>query len=482
MEVPMQRCAKPVVRRSTARLAFALACLCAGTVPLHALGVESPDWAQVTQEFGPAVVNISASGMRQISAGDAAGAAAESTDADGDAMQEFVRRFQKQFGATGVSMQVPVRAMGSGFVLDADGVILTNAHVIASAQEVIVRLTDRREFKARILGSDRLTDIAVLKIEARDLPTVKMGNPAELKVGESVLAIGSPYGFENTVTAGVVSARTRALPGENAFPFIQTDAAINPGNSGGPLFNARGQVVGINSQIFSGTGGSQGLAFAIPIDLARSIAYQIIRTGRAAHGSIGVAVQDVDQTLADAFKLPQPRGALVNDVHAGGAGATAGLRSGDVIVGLDGHEISRASDMAAILTTALPGQALAFDVWRDAHPSHLTVTLGDADKVAPPPVKVAPVTTASFDRLGLTMRPLRPGEVDFAPGTGLVVEAATGHSKAAGMQPGDLVLAINGTPVATLAQAQSAIAKYEPSLALLVIRDGERMFVPIRMG
>jgi serine protease Do len=477
----MQRCLERDVRHSIARATFPLALLCMGIVHLHARAAEPPDWAKVTQEFGPAVVNISTSGMRQVSAGDAEGAAASTPDADADAMQEFLRRFQKQFGATGVSMQVPVRMVGSGFVLEEDGLILTNAHVVASAQEVVVRLTDRREFKARILGSDRSTDIAVLKIDARHLPTINVGNPAELKVGEWVLAIGSPYGFENTVTAGVVSATARTLPGENAFPFIQTDAAINPGNSGGPLFNARGQVVGINSQIFSGTGGSQGLAFAIPIDLARSIAGQIVSTGRAAHGSIGVSVQDVDQTLADAFKLARPRGALVNDVRPGGAAAAAGLRAGDVIVGLDGREISRASDMAAILTMALPGQRVTFDVWRDASASHITATLGDADKV-PPPALATPAPGASFDRLGLTMRPLRPGEVDFAPGTGLLVEAASGHSKAAGMQPGDVVLAINGTPVATLAQAQKVVAGYGSSLALLVVRDGERLFVPIRMG
>ncbi len=477
----MQRCQEHDVRPSIARAIFPLALLCMGIVHLPTRAAEPPDWAKVTQEFGPAVVNISTSGMRQVSAGDAEGAAPASPDADADAMQEFLRRFQKQFGATGVSMQVPVRAVGSGFVLEEDGLILTNAHVVASAQEVIVRLTDRREFKARILGSDRRTDIAVLKIDARHLPTIHIGKPAELRVGEPVLAIGSPYGFENTVTAGVVSATTRALPGENAFPFIQTDAAINPGNSGGPLFNARGQVVGINSQIFSGSGGSQGLAFAIPIDLARSIAGQIVRTGRAAHGSIGVSVQDVDQTLADAFKLPRPRGALVNDVRPDGAAAAAGLRAGDVIVGLDGREISRASDMAAFLTMALPGQSVAFDVWRDARERRITATLGDADKIAPP-VQATPAPGASFDRLGLTMRPLRPGEVDFAPGTGLLVEAASGHSKAAGMQPGDVVLAINGTPVATLAQAQKAVAGYEGSLALLVVRDGERLFVPIRMG
>jgi len=477
----MQRCPELDVRHSIARSIFPLALVCMGLAHMQARANEPPDWAKVTQEFGPAVVNISTSGMRQVSAGDADGAAAASPDADADAMQEFLRRFQKQFGATGVSMQVPVRAVGSGFVLEEDGLILTNAHVVASAQEVIVRLTDRREFKARILGSDRMTDIAVLKIDARHLPTINVGNPAELKVGEWVLAIGSPYGFENTVTAGVVSATTRALPGENAFPFIQTDAAINPGNSGGPLFNARGQVVGINSQIFSGTGGSQGLAFAIPIDLARSIAGQIIRTGRAAHGSIGLSVQDVDQTLADVFKLARPRGALVNDVRPGGPGAAAGLRAGDVIVALDGREISRASDLAAMLTMALPDQKLIFDVWRDARASRITATLADADKI-PPPAQATHAPDSSFDRLGLTMRPLRPGEVDFAPGTGLVVEAASGHSKAAGMQPGDVVLAINGTPVATLEQAQKVLAGYEHSLALLVVRDGERLFVPIRMG
>ncbi len=464
-----------------AMFVLALACLCPYSPAALAERIaRTPDWAAVTKEFGPAVVNISASGMRQVSAGDADGA--PGADADGDAMQEFLRRFQKQFGATGVSMQVPVRALGSGFVLDEDGIILTNAHVVADAQEVIVRLTDRREFKARILGIDRPTDIAVLKIDASHLPTIRVGNPAELRVGEWVLAIGSPYGFENTVTAGVVSATTRSLPGENAFPFIQTDAAINPGNSGGPLFNANGDVVGINAQIFSGSGGSQGLAFAIPIDLARSIAGQIIRTGRAAHGSIGVSVQEVDQTLADAFKLASPRGALVSDVHPGGPAAAAGLRSGDVILGIDERQIARASDLSAILTMASPGQSLTFDIWRDARAAHVTATLGDADKAAPPTAQPARAPDASFARLGLTLRPLRPGEVDFAPGTGLLVVAASGQSKAAGMQPGDVVLSINGIAVATLAQAQQVLAREDRSLALLVVRGGERMFVPIRTG
>jgi serine protease Do len=255
-------------------------------------------------------------------------------------MQLFLRRFQEQFGGSGATMQVPVRGLGSGFIVSEDGLILTNAHVIAHARDVVVKLTDRREFHAQVLGSDPRTDIAVLKIDASHLPAVAIGNPGELQVGQWVLAIGSPYGFENSVSAGVVSAKGRSLPDGSGVPFIQTDAAVNPGNSGGPLFNARGEVVGINSQIYSRTGGFQGLSFAIPIDLALKVQQQITRTGHASHGMLGVSVQEVDQSLADAFKLPKPMGAIVLDVRPASPAANAGLQAGDVILKVDGTPIN----------------------------------------------------------------------------------------------------------------------------------------------
>ena len=438
----------------------------------------APDWARVTQLYGPAVVNITATGVRKISASDD-DSAPPGADGEGDPMLAFLRQFQKQFGATGVSMQVPVHSVGSGFILQADGLILTNAHVIADAQEVSVRLIDRREFKARVLGMDRRTDVAVLKIESDHLPVVRVGKPSELRVGDWVLAIGSPFGFENTVTAGVVSATTRALPTGAILPFIQTDAAINPGNSGGPLFNARGEVVGVNSQIFSGSGGSQGLGFAIPIDVARAIAGQIIRTGRVARGSIGFSVQNVDQVLADVFKLGKPHGALVSDVRPDGAAAAAGLKAGDVIIGVETRPVSSAADLSAFLSTALPGQRVTFEVWREARPEHVTVTLGDEDK-APDATRVARAPSGDLlKELGLTLRPLHPGESDALPNTGLVVEAAVGPSRDAGMQPGDVVLSINGQAVATLDEAKRIVAGAQ-AFALLVARDGTKVFVPLR--
>ena len=433
---------------SLAMLAISGACLSL-TFPAHAASpapavgvIGVPDFSQITQQFGPAVVNISVSGMRQVSAG-ADDTEAGSDDADAssqDPMQLFLRRFQQQFGGTGASMQVPVRGLGSGFILSEDGIILTNAHVVADAKDVIVKLTDRREYPAKVLGSDKKTDIAVLKIDARNLPTVAIGNPADLRVGEWVLAIGSPFGFDNSVTAGVVSAKGRSLPDDSAVQFIQTDVAINPGNSGGPLFNARGEVVGINSQIYSRTGGFQGLSFAIPIDMAMKVKAQIVATGHASHGLLGVAAQEVDQSLADAFKLMRPMGALVSDVRPGSAGALAGLVPGDVILQVDGTMINSAGDLPAVVTMAAPGQRMSLDVWRDGQSHQATVTLGDAGKPVHDPASsthAAPVA----GQLGLALRPLQPGERRaIGAVAGLMVDSVSGQSQVAGVQAGDVLL------------------------------------------
>jgi serine protease Do len=449
--------------------------LCASQTALAAApGV--PDFSQITQRYGPAVVNISISGMRQVSAGgDSAEAAADSGDSD--QMQLFLRRFQEQFGGSGASMQVPVRGVGSGFIVSKDGLILTNAHVVAYARDVIVKLTDRREYHARVLGSDKKTDIAVLKIEASRLPIVTVGNPAELQVGQWVLAIGSPFGFENSVSAGVVSAKGRSLPDGSGVPFIQTDAAVNPGNSGGPLFNARGEVVGINSQIYSRTGGFQGLSFAIPIDLALKVQQQIVATGHASHGLLGVSVQEVNQALADAFQLPKPMGAIVLDVRPGSPGAAGGLLPGDVLLKADGKLIASAGDLHGLVTMARPGQRLVFDVWRDARTQRLTIALGDAgSSSAPAPSLPKP----AVGQLGLELRPLQPGErLAIGAASGLLVESVSGVSRLAGVQPGDVLLSINGKPVTSVEQLRAIVEGASPAMALLVQRGEEKIFLPV---
>lgn len=447
------------------------------TEPVTSVGV--PDFSKITRRYGPAVVNISISGMRQVSVGPDTVNAAGDDENDSDPMQQFLRRFQQQFGATGASMQVPVRGLGSGFIISEDGLILTNAHVITNASDVFVKLTDRREFHARVIGSDKKTDIAVLKIDAHDLPTINVGNPADLQVGEWVLAIGAPYGFENSVSAGVVSAKGRSLPDGSGVPFIQTDAAVNPGNSGGPLFNARGEVVGINAQIYSRTGGFQGLSFAIPIDLALKVQQQIVATGHASHGMLGVSVQEVNQALARAFRLPSPVGAILLDVKAGSPGAKAGLLPGDIILGVDDKPIISAGDVHTLVTMAQPGQRLLFNVWRDGQGRRLLVTLGEAGRAInqQPAPRTEGKTLPGF---GLQLRPLQPVELlAIGSSSGLLVESASGPSQVAGLQAGDVVLSINGKPVVSIDQVRLAVKGVNGVAALLVLRAGDRLFIPV---
>ena len=248
-----------------------------------------------------------------------------------------------------------MRGAGSGFIVSPDGYILTNTHVVANAAEVTVRLTDRREFPAKVIGADERTDVAVIKINAANLPIVKLGDPARLKPGQWVLAIGSPFGFENSATAGIISATARSVPGENYVPFIQTDVAVNPGNSGGPLFNMSGEVIGINSQIFSRTGGFMGVSFAIPIDVARNVEEQLIKTGRVVRGRIGVTIQDVNAQLAESFGLDRPHGALVSSVDKDGPAAHAGVVAGDVILSVGGHPIERFGELSGAIAAMKPG-------------------------------------------------------------------------------------------------------------------------------
>ncbi|MES2937075.1 MAG: Do family serine endopeptidase [Pseudomonadota bacterium] len=438
-----------------------------------------PDFARITAEAGPAVVNISVSGTRKASlAEDEEGNSDEGAGID---PFELFRRFQGGGGRGAPPRDVPVRGMGSGFIVSPDGLILTNAHVVKDASEVSVKLTDRREFKARVLGSDPKTDVAVLKIEAKNLPVVKLGSTRSLAVGEWVLAIGSPFGFENTVTAGVVSAKGRSLPDGSGVPFIQTDAAVNPGNSGGPLFNSRGEVVGINSQIYSQSGGYQGVSFAIPIDLARGIQQQIVATGRADHGRLGVTVQEVNQALADAFKLDRPEGALVAQVEPGSPADKAGLRPGDVIRTANGERVVASGDLPAALAQLKSGERVQLQVVRHGEPLTLTAQL--APSGARNRVAAREQAPAQGGKLGLALRPLEAQERrDAGVAGGLVVEQAGGPAARAGVQPGDLILSLDGTPATSVEAARGAVAKAGKSVALLIQRGSDRLFVPVPLG
>jgi serine protease Do len=439
------------------------------TVPSPSTGdrVVMPDFPGITQRYGPAVVNISVTGTKEAS-----------PEMGGDPL-DFFRQFQRG-GHPQQQHRVPVRGMGSGFIVGADGIIMTNAHVVKDANEVVVKLTDRREFKAKVLGSDPKTDVAVLKINASNLPVVTLGSVDNLRVGEWVLAIGAPFGFENTVTAGVVSAKGRSLPDDSAVPFIQTDVAVNPGNSGGPLFNARGEVVGINSQIYSQSGGYQGVSFAIPIDLAAKIKDEIVAHGKVEHAKLGVAVQEVNQSLAESFGLDRPEGALVANVEKGSPADKAGLQPGDVIRSAGGKPIVSSGDLPAIVALAQPGQHLRMEVWRKGQRVQLTADLArSSDKVA----SAATPNKAEGGKLGLALRQLDPQERQEAGvRAGVVVEDVAGPAEAAGVQPGDIVLAVNGTPVASVDQVKSAVEKSSKSVALLIQRGDDKIFVPIRVG
>jgi serine protease Do len=324
--------------------------------------------------------------------------------------------------------------------------------------------------------------VAVLKIDAKNLPVVPIGKSSDLKVGEWVLAIGSPFGLDSTVTAGVVSAKGRSLDDSNVS-FIQTDVAVNPGNSGGPLFNTRGEVVGINSQIYSQTGGYQGLSFAIPIDVAYRIKDQLVETGTVKHAKLGVTVQEVNQGFADSFKLESPEGALVSNVERGGAADKAGLKSGDVIRKLDSQPIVASGDLPAMLSVAKPGQKVTMDVWREGKIMQIGARLGDASEKPEKAEREVAAGADSSSKLGLALRPLEPIERrQSGIAAGLVIEDANGAAANAGVQPGDVLLSINGRPVASIDQVRDVVGKSTKSVALLIQRGNDKIFIPVRIG
>ncbi|MFG5777533.1 DegQ family serine endoprotease [Comamonas sp. J-3] len=456
--------------------------------------VALPNFSSITAQAGPAVVNISVRGTRTVGNddgdddADAAPSANRGSQMDpDDPMLQFFKQFglpmpqqgQRGFGRQ-MPQEVPMAGEGSGFIVSADGTILTNAHVVKGAKTVTVKLTDRREFKAKVLGSDAKTDIAVLKIDAKDLPVAKLGDSKAVQQGEWVLAIGSPFGFDNSVTAGVVSAKGRALPDDSAVPFIQTDVAVNPGNSGGPLLNTRGEVVGINSQIYSRSGGYQGLSFAIPIDLAVNIKDQIVAHGKVEHARLGVVIQEVNQAFADSFKLPKPEGALVASVEKGGPADKAGLQPGDVITSYNGQAIVSSNDLPAAIATARPGANADLQVWRQGKPTSVQATLGGNTSKD---VKQAANEQVGKGKLGLALRELTPQEKQGSGAqNGLVVERAAGPAAMAGVQPGDVVLSVNGVPVSGIDALRQQVAQSDKSVALLIERNGQKIFVPVQLG
>ena len=433
-----------------------------------------PDFTDLVDKQGPAVVNVSTTST-------AHGGGVQSPVPEDDPFYDFFRRFGPP-----QQRDYETRSLGSGFIVSTDGYILTNAHVVDMADEVTVKLNDKREFKAKVIGADKRTDVAVIKIEATGLPAVKIGDPEKLRVGEWVLAIGSPFGFESTVTAGIVSAKGRSLPQENYVPFIQTDAAINPGNSGGPLFNVKGEVVGINSQIYSRTGGFMGLSFAIPIDVAMDISNQLRTAGRVSRGRIGVVIQEVTKELAESFGLPKASGALVNSVEKGGPAEKAGIEASDVILKFDGKNVTSSADLPRIVAQSRPGSKVTAQIWRKGASRDVAITVGEMpeEKVAQRSGRKESKPGNVVARLGLTLSELTVDQrKELGLSGGLLVEDAQGAAAKAGIRRGDVLMAINNQDVKSVEQLNQLLGQFEKarSVALLIRRGDGALYVPLRL-
>ena len=440
--------------------------------------VALPDFSGLVDRYGPAVVNVDVLEHAQQSSSEGGG-----EDSD-DPFNDFFRRFGIPGPNSGPRSAQPQHGTGSGFIVSQDGYILTNAHVVSNADMVTVRLTDRREYQAKVIGIDQRTDVAVVKIDAHGLPVVKIGDPQKLRPGQWVVAIGSPFGFDNSATAGIVSATSRSLPSDNYVPFIQTDVAVNPGNSGGPLFNVRGEVVGINSQIFSQTGGYMGLSFAIPIDVAVNVENQLIRNGRVVRGRIGVTIQDVTAQLAESFGLDRPRGALVSSVEQGGPADKSGIKPGDVITAVNGQTIDRYGELSGRISNMKPGSDAELEIWRSGKAQQIPVRIAELNE-KPERTALRSQPGRGSDqaaRLGLSVRPLSPDEKQQAQTEGsLIVERSAGPAAQAGVQPGDIVIGVNGKRVRSVGELQDAAKTAGKSIALLIQRQDAQIFVPLRL-
>lgn len=432
-----------------------------------------PNFTTLVKKEGPAVINISTTrkvrGMVPLP-----GFPGISPD---DPFYDFFRHFAPGDQAP---REFRSQSLGSGFIISADGHILTNAHIVEDADEVTVRLTDQREFKAKVVGADRRTDIALLKIPAKDLPVVNIGESSKLEVGEWVVAIGSPFGFTNSVSQGIVSAIGRSLPGEDIVPFIQTDVSVNPGNSGGPLFNMNGEVVGINSQIYSRSGGYMGLSFAIPIDLAMKIKEDLLKHGVVRRGRLGITIQDVSPEHARSFELAKAGGALITSVEKNGPAGRAGLQIGDIILKFNGKDMANIDELVRAVADTAPGSSAKLLVWRNGAAREMTVSLGTAEadrrtKEEEPSGK-PPVP----GQIGLTLRELSRDEQRAMQTDGvLIVEAVSELAAESGIQPGDIIIAINSKRVSTAGQFRTELAKAGKHAAVLVQRQGSMMFIPL---
>ncbi|MBI1887372.1 MAG: DegQ family serine endoprotease [Nitrosomonadales bacterium] len=435
-----------------------------------------PDFTGLVEKQGPAVVNVSTTQIIRNAQG-------FPNIPENDPFYEFFRRFAPQ-----MPREQESQSLGSGFIISADGYIMTNAHVVDSADKITVRLTDKREFSAKVIGADKRTDVALLKIEATGLPKVTVGDPDKLKVGEWVVAIGSPFGFDSSVTAGIVSAKGRSLPQENFVPFIQTDVAVNPGNSGGPLFNMNGEVVGINSQIYTRSGGSMGLSFAIPIDVATQVTDQLRTSGKVTRGRIGVMIQELTSELAESFGLSKPVGALISSVEKNGPADKAGIEASDVILKFDGKPVNSSSDLPRIVAATKPGSKVTIDLWHKGASRQVVVEIAEMPeegKLARSAKKLADDVAEMVLRLGIAVIELTREQLqELQIQGGLLVEEVKGSAaRAAGLQQGDVLLAIGNIPIRSLNQFNE-ILKQVPkgkNVALLVRRGNAATYVAIRL-
>lgn len=444
-----------------------------------------PDFTELAEKQGPAVVNISITSV--VHGNGMMGFPGMPQD---EQLQEFLRRF----GFPGVpgmpgqegGQEFKSQSLGSGFIISADGYILTNAHVVNEADEVLVKLSDKREFKAKIIGADKRTDVALIKIEATNLPKVTIGDPNALKVGEWVAAIGSPFGLENTMTAGIVSAKGRALPQENFVPFIQTDVAINPGNSGGPLFNLRGEVVGVNSQIYSKSGGSMGLSFSIPIDVAIDISNQLKANGKITRGWLGIAIQELTKELAESFGMKNANGALIAGVEKNGPADKGGLEPGDVITKFDGKVVNTSSDLPRIVGNTKPGKVVSVDIMRKGNAKTLKIGVGESPTEPSEAVPAAKEKAKSEpNKIGLLLRELTPQQKQKLNGkNGLLVIESTGAAAQAGIRRGDVVLGLNNSESQSveLFNKQINAVPAGKTVAVLVLRGENTLYVPIKVS
>ena len=437
-----------------------------------------PDFASLVESNGPAVVNISTTQATKQSAMTPPNMPELP---EGSPFNDFFRRY---FGEGGpLPEPFDSKSLGSGFIISNDGYVLTAAHVVENAKEIVVKLTDRREFVAKVVGTDRRSDVALLKIDAVGLPKVNIGDPSKLKVGEWVLAIGSPFGFENSATSGIVSAKGRSLPSESYVPFIQTDVAINPGNSGGPLFNLSGEVVGINSQIYSRTGGFMGLSFAVPIDMAVQVSKQLKAEGKVKRGWIGVTIQDITRELAQSFGMPKPHGALISDILPDGPAAKSELKVGDVVVEYGGQPIDLSSDLPPRVGITAPGSRVKLGIIRAGKPQNVWITIGELPEENRLAQQGETPRAQNKSVLGLGLNDLTPAQrKQFGVQQGVVVsELTSGPATRAGLRPGDIIVEFDGKPVKNVA-AFEQIVKQAPKgrpIPLLVKRGAGSLFLAL---